>query len=110
MKKNLGEGTEKEKITNNIMRALRIAFWVCAAYYIFLSLKAGEFQAKPLLIGLLFVPVGIYNIIRIRRQFQGSAEEKKKFNKIFIRSVILTIIIMTAFVAGTVIYIVYFKK
>ena len=98
MKNNLDEKNTKEKMIYAAMRMLRIAFWVCVAYFAFLSFKAGEYISKPLVVGLLIVPAGIYNIIQIRKSFQGSDEERKTFNKIVIRSVILGLIIMMVFV------------
>ena len=97
MKHNLNEKTPQQKTIYYAMRALRIVFWVCVAYFIFLSIKSGEYISKPLVIGLLVIPVGIYNILSIRKSFQGSEAERKQFNKIVLRSVILTPIIVVVF-------------
>ena len=98
MKHNLNEKPPQQKIMYYVMRALRILFWVCVAYFIFLSFKSGEYISKPLIVGLLVIPVGIYNILSIRKNFQGSEAERKQFNKIVLRSVILAPIIVAVFV------------
>ena len=102
MKENYSEKTTKDKNVYIVMRILRIAFWVCVVYFAFQSFQAGEYISKPLVVGLLMVPVGIYNILSHRKQFQGSAEEQKQFNKIVVRSVILAPIIVVVFLAITV--------
>ena len=102
MKENFMEKTTKEKAVFIIMRILRIVFWICVVYFAFQSFQAGEYISKPLVVGLLIVPVGIYNILSHRKRFQGSDEERKQFNKIVIRSVILAPIIMAVFLTITV--------
>ena len=102
MKENYSEKTTKDKNVYIVMRILRIVFWVCVVYFAFQSFQAGEYISKPLVVGLLMVPVGIYNILSHRKQFQGSAEEQKQFNKIVVRSVILAPIIVVVFLAITV--------
>lgn len=102
MKENYSEKTTKDKNVYIVMRILRIVFWVCVVYFAFRSFQAGEYISKPLVVGLLMVPVGIYNILSHRKQFQGSAEEQKQFNKIVVRSVILAPIIVVVFLAITV--------
>ena len=102
MKENYSEKTTKDKNVYIVMRILRIAFWVCVVYFAFQSFQSGEYISKPLVLGLLMVPVGIYNILSHRKQFQGSTEEQKQFNKIVVRSVILAPIIVVVFLAITV--------
>ena len=102
MKENYSEKTTKDKNVYIVMRILRIAFWVCVVYFAFQSFQSGEYISKPLVVGLLMVPVGIYNILSHRKQFQGSTEEQKQFNKIVVRSVILAPIIVVVFLTITV--------
>ena len=102
MKENYSEKTTKDKNVYIVMRILRMVFWVCVVYFAFQSFQSGEYISKPLVVGLLMVPVGIYNILSHRKQFQGSAEEQKQFNKIVVRSVILAPIIVVVFLAITV--------
>ena len=97
---------EKDKTMRILMRILRIAFWVCVAFFAFLSFKEGEYISKPLVIGLIMVPVGVYNLITIRNNYQGSKEDRKKFTKIVISSVILAIVIVAALIT-TVVYVKY---
>lgn len=97
MKDNFNEKITKNKNVYIVMRILRIAFWVCVVYFAFLSFQAGEYISKPLVVGLIMVSVGIYNIFSHRKRFQGSDEERKQFNEIVVRSVILTPIILTVF-------------
>ena len=98
--------SEKDKTMRSLMRILRIVFWVCVAFFAFLSFKEGEYISKPLVIGLIMVPVGVYNLITIRKNYQGSKEDRKKFNKIVISSVILAIVIVAALIT-TVVYVKY---
>ena len=102
MKENYSEKTTKDKNVYIVMRILRMVFWVCVVYFAFQSFQSGEYISKPLVLGLLMVPVGIYNILSHRKQFQGSTEEQKQFNKIVVRSVILAPIIVVVFLAITV--------
>ena len=102
MKENYSEKTTKDKNVYIVMRILRIVFWVCVVYFAFQSFQSGEYISKPLVLGLLMVPVGIYNILSHRKQFQGSAEEQKQFNKIVVCSVILAPIIVVVFLTITV--------
>ena len=97
---------EKDKTMRILMRILRIAFWVCVAFFAFLSFKEGAYISKPLVIGLIMVPVGVYNLITIRNNYQGSKEDRKKFTKIVISSVILAIVIVAALIT-TVVYVKY---
>ena len=102
MKENYSEKTTKDKNVYIVMRIIRIVFWVCVVYFAFLSFQAGEYISKPLAVGLLMVPVGIYNILSHRKRFQGSDGERKQFNKIVVRSVILAPIIVIVFLTVTV--------
>ena len=102
MKENYSENTTKDKNVYIVMRILRMVFWVCVVYFAFQSFQSGEYISKPLVVGLLMVPVGIYNILSHRKQFQGSTEEQKQFNKIVVRSVILAPIIVVVFLTITV--------
>lgn len=102
MKENYSEKTTKDKNVYIVMRILRIVFWVCVVYFAFQSFQTGEYISKPLVVGLLMVPVGINNILSHRKQFQGSTEEQKQFNKIVVRSVILAPIIVVVFLTMTV--------
>ena len=102
MKENYSENTTKDKNVYIVMRILRMVFWVCVVYFAFQSFQSGEYISKPLVLGLLMVPVGIYNILSHRKQFQGSTEEQKQFNKIVVRSVILAPIIVVVFLTITV--------
>jgi len=81
MNDNLNQKTPNNPKKPIMLRVLRIAFWICVAYFAFISIKSGKYISKPLIIGLLIVPVGIYNIISIRKQYQSSEEDKHKFKK-----------------------------
>ena len=96
----------KNNTMHVLMKILRIAFWVCVACFAFLSFKEGKYISKPLVIGLIMVPVGVYNLITIRNNYQGSKEDRKKFNKIVISSLILAIVIVAALIT-TVVYVKY---
>lgn len=98
--------SEKDKTMRSLMRILCIAFWACVACFAFLSFKEGAYISKPLVIGLIMVPVGVYNLITIRNNYQGSKEDRKKFTKIVISSVILAIVIVAALIT-TVVYVKY---
>lgn len=67
------------------------------AYKFVLSIQMGQHVSMPLIGCILLIIVGIYRIASIRKRFQGSDEEQKKFNKIVLRSVILAPIIVAAF-------------
>jgi len=102
MKGELREKTTREKIIYVTMWVLRITFCVCLVYLIFEGIKTGELPSTPLVLWLLVFPVGIYNIVSARNRHQGSEEDRKKFNKIVIRSVILAPIILAVFLTITV--------
>ena len=62
-------------------------------------LRYHETAPKPLIFTGLIAIVGIIRIIRVRNSYQGSEEEKREFNRIVRRSVILAPIIAIAFIA-----------
>ncbi len=97
MKNSLHEKTGKEKIVSVVIRILQIAALLIFAYVLFLQLKTGQHIPTPLIGPIILVIIGIFRIISLRSRFQGSTEDRKKFNKIVIRSVILAPIIVAAF-------------
>ena len=97
MKNSLHEKTGKEKIVSVVIRILQIAALLIFAYVLFLQLKTGQHIHTPLIGPIILVIIGIFRIISLRSRFQGSTEDRKKFNKIVIRSVILAPIIVAAF-------------
>lgn len=77
----------------SILKVLRIVFYLCFAFYIYLRFKTGEYISIPLVIWILILPEGIYNILTIRQQYQGNDADKKKLKSIFIKSILLALII-----------------
>ena len=92
-----------------ISRIACIAFLLFLVYRIFLGIKTGQHVPMPLIGCALMVLVGLFRISAIRKDFQGSEEERKKFNKIVLKSIVLGILIITVFVVCSVLYIVYLK-
>ena len=86
-----------------ISRIACIAFLLYFVYRLILGAKTGQYVPMPLIGCALLVLVGLFRIFTIRKDFQGSEEDRNKFKKIVIRSVILTIIIVTVFITVTVI-------
>ena len=91
-----------------ISRIACIAFLLFFVYRIFLGIKTGQHVPMPLIGCVLMVLVGLFRISAIRKDFQGSEEDRKKFSKIVVRSIILGILITTVFVVFAVIHAVYF--
>ena len=78
---------------------LQIVLFLVFAYIIVLRIKAGQHIPMPLIGCVLLVLIGISRIISARDRHQGSEEDRKKFNKIVIRSVILAPVLAFAFIA-----------
>ena len=91
------------KRTALILRIAGIAFLLYFLYRLILGAKTGQYVPMPLIGCALLVLVGPFRILTIRKDFQGSEEDRNKFRKIVIRSVILTIIIVAVFITVTVI-------
>lgn len=81
-----------------ISRIACIAFLLYFVYRLILGVKTGQHVPMPLIGCALMVLVGLFRIFTIRKGFQGSEEDRKKFSKIVIRSVILALIIVAVFV------------
>ena len=84
---------------------------VILAFYAFktvLSIRAGEHIPTPLIIAGLIVLVGVFRILAIRKDYQSRTGDNKEFNKVFLRSVILAILIVTGVVVVAVLRAVYF--
>ncbi len=89
------EKTTAEKIWYIVTWVLRIGVLLFLAYRIYLWATTGQYIPLPLIAGLVMIVfVGIPNIISIRNSNQGSDEERKKFNKVFWRSLLLSIVIV----------------
>lgn len=86
------------KKTALISRIACIAFLLYFVYRLILGVKTGQHVPMPLIGCALMVLVGLFRIFTIRKDFQGSEEDRKKFSKIVIRSVILALIIVAVFV------------
>lgn len=97
MKKKFSEKTKREQIIDIARWVLQILVLIVFAYVIFLRIKAGQHIPMPLIGCVLLVLLGITRIISAHDRHQGSGEERKKFNKIVIRSVILAPIIVAVF-------------
>ena len=93
-----------------ITRIACIAFLLFFAYRLILGFKTGQYVPMPLIGCALMVLVGLFRIFAIRKDFQGTEENRKKFNKIVLKSIGLSILIVTVFVVCVVVYIVYFKN
>ena len=87
--------SKKASVIYKILSGFILLFFV---YRIILGIRAGQHIPMPLFGCVLLILVGLYRIFAIRKSFQGSDEERKTFNKIVIRSVILGLIIMVVFV------------
>ena len=98
----------KNKKVAFISRIACIAFLLYFVYRLILGAQSGQHIPMPLIGCALMVLVGLMRIFAIRKDFQGNEEDRKKFNKIVIRSIILGILIVTVFVVVAVIHAVYF--
>lgn len=92
-----------------ISRIACIAFLLFFVYRLILGSKTGQHVSMPMIGCVLMVLIGLFRIFTIREDFQGSEEDRKKFNKIVLKSIALSILIVTVFVVCVVLYIVYFK-
>ena len=99
MKKNLSS-----KTVLIILGIVILLFYACKT---FLSLQAGEHIPTPFIIAGLIVLVGIYRIYTIRKDYQNRTGDNKEFNKVFLRSVVLSILIVTCVVVVAVLRAVY---
>jgi len=91
------------KKTALILRIAGIAFLLYFVYRLILGAKTGQYVPMPLVGCALMVLVGLFRIFTIRKDFQGSEEDRKKFSKIVIRSVIPALIIVAVFVTVVVV-------
>ena len=99
MKKNLNSKT--------ILKILGIVILLFYAYMSFLRIRTGEYIPVPLIVGGLIVLVVIFRILAIRKDYQNRTGDNKEFNKVFLRSVILAILIVTCIVVVAVLRAVY---
>lgn len=97
MKKKFSELTRQEQIVYIIRWILQIAIAFIFVYVVFLRIKTGQHIPMPLIACILLVIIGLFRISSARNRHQGSEEERKKFNKIVVRSVILAPIIVAIF-------------
>ena len=104
MKKRLDKKTRSEKIMYMLRWVLGAILLLLAAYRIYLYAATGQHAPRPLIVSLLGVLFGIFCIIRVRNNHQDSDEERRKFNKIVIRSILLAILIVFCVIVATVLY------
>jgi len=98
---------KKNFSSKTILKILGIVILLFYACKTFLSLRAGEHIPTPLIIAGLIVLVGVFRILAIRKDYQGRTGDNKEFNKVFLRSVILAILIVTCVVVVAVLRAVY---
>ena len=99
MKNTFNQKTKQEKILYVIRCLLNVAVVIFIASMFFLRIETGQHIPMPLVASVVIVLLGISRSISARNRHQGSEEDRKKFNKIVIRSVILAPIITIAFIA-----------
>ena len=98
MKNTFNQKTKQEKILYIIRCLLNVAVVIFIASMFFLRIKTGQHIPMPLVASVVIVLLGVSRIISARNRHQGSNEDRKKFNKIVIRSVILGPIIAIVFI------------
>ena len=84
--------------TNIIQTILNIAIVLFIGCFFIIRIKTGEYIPLPLVASVLIALVGVSRIIATRKRFQDSEENRKQFNKITIRSIILAPIITIIFI------------
>lgn len=94
-----------KKIINCICLFIAIAVLLYVVYGLYIHVTTGRPMSKlPTYYLLLTVPVGIWRVVSIRRSFSDSSVERKKFNKIVLRSVLIAILIVSLVVIATALY------
>jgi len=98
---------KKNFSSKTILKILGILILLFYAYMTFLRIRAGQYIPVPLIAAGLIVLVGIYRIYTIRKDYQSRTGDNKEFNKVFLRSVVLAILIVTCVVIVAVLRAVY---
>jgi len=107
MRKKEGIFMKKNFSSKTILRLLGIVILLFYVYMTFLRIKAGQHIPVPLIAAGLIVLVGAYRIYTIRKDYQSRTGDNKEFNKVFLRSVLLAILIVTCVVVVAVLRAVY---
>ncbi|MGI6028786.1 MAG: hypothetical protein ACOX81_05215 [Candidatus Heteroscillospira sp.] len=86
-------------------QTIRIAVLICAAYEIYLRVTTGRPTSHLLLyFFLLTAPAQIYKMVEARNAHKGDKEELKKYDRMFLRCVLLAIAIVGVVVVATFAY------
>ena len=99
---------KKKLNSKTVLIILGIVILAFYAIKTVLSIQAGEHIPTPLIIAGLIVLVGVFRILAIRKDYQSRTGDNREFNKVFLRSVILAILIVTGVVVVAVLRAVYF--
>ena len=94
---------------NKVYRILKIGIFLFYILMLFFSVQAGHHIANPLAIGGLIALVGLYNITSIYLNYRSRDGGKQEFNKVFLRSVILSLLIVGGIIVVTVLRAVYWS-
>ena len=91
-------------------RAFQIAVIGYFSYNLYLMISTGQTLENPMLYFFAFIiPGQVYNRFAIRNGLTANKQALKKHDRIYLRSVLIAIGLVTLFVVGTVLYVVYLK-
>ncbi|MBQ7298659.1 MAG: hypothetical protein IJW77_02345 [Clostridia bacterium] len=91
-------------------RGFQIAVIGYFAYSLCLMIFNGHTLVHPMLYFFAFIiPGQLYNRIALRYGLKDNRQELKQYNRIYLRSVLIAIGLVTLLVVGTVLYAVYGK-
>lgn len=97
-------------VVHLICRAVQIAvlvFFICNLY---LTIATGQTLENPMLYFFAFIiPGQVYNRVAIRNGLKANKQALKEHDRIYLRSVLIAIGLVTLLVVGTVLYAVYGK-
>ncbi len=94
-----------KKIMTTISLLVAIFFLLYTAYELYARITTGRPMSKlPAYYLLLTGVVGIWRVASIRRACRNDPAERKKFDKVFLRSVLIAILIVSFVVVAAALY------
>lgn len=97
-------------VVHLLCRAVQLAVFVFFVYNLYLTISAGQTLDNPVLYFFGFlIPGQVYNRMAVRNGLKANKQTLKEHDRIYLRSVLIALGLVTLFVVGTVLYVVYLK-
>lgn len=94
-----------KRVVNTVLLLIAVIVMLYVIYGVYAHITQGRPMSRlPAYYLLLTVPVGIWRIASIRRASGSSPEERRNFNKVLLRSVLIAILIVSLVVIATALY------